>query len=146
MLNLSGPLTLQVTRSADKSFVAEVMSMMEAAEHSKSGYIRIADRAARIYAPVVHILAAVSFAGWMIATGGDWHTSIYVSIAVLIITCPCALGLAVPIAQVVAANRLYRSGVMVKDGAALEKLAEVDTAVFDKTGTLTLGHAAYLQR
>ncbi len=139
VLNLSGPLTLQVTRAADKSFVAEVMSMMEAAEHSKSGYVRIADRAARIYAPVVHILAALSFAGWMIATGGDWHTSIYVSIAVLIITCPCALGLAVPIAQVVAANRLYRSGVMVKDGAALEKLAEVDTAVFDKTGTLTLG-------
>jgi len=139
VLNLSGPLTLQVIQSADKSFVAEVMSMMEAAEHSKSGYVRIADRAARIYAPVVHILAAVSFAGWMIATGGDWHTSIYVSIAVLIITCPCALGLAVPIAQVVAANRLYRSGVMVKDGAALEKLAEVDTAVFDKTGTLTLG-------
>lgn len=139
VLNLSGPLTLQVIRSADKSFVAEVMSMMEAAEHSKSGYVRIADRAARIYAPVVHILAALSFAGWMIATGGDWHTSIYVSIAVLIITCPCALGLAVPIAQVVAANRLYRSGVMVKDGAALEKLAEVDTAVFDKTGTLTLG-------
>ncbi len=139
VLNLSGPLTLQVARSADKSFVAEVMSMMEAAEHSKSGYVRIADRAARIYAPVVHILAALSFAGWMIATGGDWHTSIYVSIAVLIITCPCALGLAVPIAQVVAANRLYRSGVMVKDGAALEKLAEVDTAVFDKTGTLTLG-------
>jgi len=139
VLNLSGPLTLQVIRSADKSFVAEVMSMMEAAEHSKSGYVRIADRAARIYAPVVHILAALSFAGWMIATGGDWHTSIYVSIAVLIITCPCALGLAVPIAQVVASNRLYRCGVMVKDGAALEKLAEVDTAVFDKTGTLTLG-------
>lgn len=139
VLNLSGPLTLRVTRSAENSFVAEVMSMMESAEHSKSGYVRIADRAARIYAPVVHILAALSFAGWMIATGGDWHTSIYVSIAVLIITCPCALGLAVPIAQVVAANRLYRSGVMVKDGAALEKLAEVDTGVFDKTGTLTLG-------
>ncbi len=139
VLNLSGPLTLRVSRSADKSFVAEVVSMMEAAEHSKSGYVRIADRAARIYAPVVHILAAASFAGWMIATGGDWHTSIYVSIAVLIITCPCALGLAVPIAQVVATNRLYRSGIMVKDGAALEKLAEVDTGVFDKTGTLTLG-------
>ena len=138
-LNLSGPLTVCVLRSADKSFVAEIMAMMEAAEHSKSGYVRIADRAAKIYAPVVHILAASSFVGWMIATGGDWHVSIYVSIAVLIITCPCALGLAVPIAQVVAANRLFRSGVMVKDGAALEKLAEADTAVFDKTGTLTLG-------
>lgn len=139
VLNLSGPLTLRVIRGAEKSFVAEIMAMMEAAEYSKSSYVRIADRAARVYAPVVHILAALSFAGWMIVTGGDWHTSIYVSIAVLIITCPCALGLAVPIAQVVAANRLYRSGVMVKDGAALEKLAEIDTAVFDKTGTLTLG-------
>ena len=139
VLNLSGPLTLHVLRGAEKSFVAEIMAMMEAAEHSKSGYVRIADRAARIYAPVVHILAAISFAGWMIVTGGDWHISVYISIAVLIITCPCALGLAVPIAQVVAANRLFRSGVMVKDGAALEKLAEIDTAVFDKTGTLTLG-------
>jgi Cu2+-exporting ATPase len=139
VLNLSGPLTCRVMRPAAKSFVAEVVSMMEAAEYSKSGYVRIADRAARIYAPLVHILAALSFAGWMIATGGDWHVSIYVAIAVLIITCPCALGLAVPIAQVVAANRLFRSGIMVKDGAALEKLAEVDMAVFDKTGTLTLG-------
>lgn len=139
VLNLTGPLTLRVLRGAEKSFVAEIIAMMEAAEHGKSGYVRIADRAARVYAPFVHILAAVSFAGWMIVTGGDWHISIYVSIAVLIITCPCALGLAVPIAHVVAANRLFRCGVMVKDGAALEKLAEVDTAVFDKTGTLTFG-------
>ena len=138
VLNLSGPLTCRVLRPQATSFVAEVIAMMEAAEQSGSGYVRIADRAARIYAPVVHILAALSFAGWMIATGGDWHHSIYVAIAVLIITCPCALGLAVPIAHVVAANRLFRSGIMVKDGAALEKLAEVDAAVFDKTGTLTL--------
>lgn len=139
VLNLSGPLMCRVLRPAKSSFVAEVVAMMEAAEQSKSGHVRIADRAARIYAPAVHILAGLSFIAWMIITSGDWHVSIYVTIAVLIITCPCALGLAVPIAHVVAANRLFRSGVMLKDGAALEKLAEVDMVVFDKTGTLTLG-------
>ncbi len=139
ILNLSAPLRIGVTRVATESFIAEIMQMMEAAEQGKSRYVRIADRAARIYAPVVHLLAAISFVGWMIWTGGDWRTSLFVAISVLIITCPCALGLAVPIAQVVAANRLFRSGIPVKDGAALEKLKEIDTVVFDKTGTLTLG-------
>ncbi|MEM1049885.1 MAG: heavy metal translocating P-type ATPase [Pseudomonadota bacterium] len=139
ILNLTAPLRIGVTRVAKESFIAEIMQMMEAAEQSKSRYVRIADRVARIYAPVVHLLAAISFIGWMIGTGGDWRTSLFVAISVLIITCPCALALAVPIAQVVAANRLFRAGIPVKDGAALEKLKEIDTVVFDKTGTLTLG-------
>jgi len=139
VLNLTGPLTLEVLRPAEQSFVANVISLMEAASQANSRHVRIADRTAALYAPVVHIVSAASFIGWMVWTGGDWYTSLNVAIAVLIITCPCALALAVPIAQVVAANRLFRSGVMVKDGAALEQLAEADTVVFDKTGTLTLG-------
>jgi Cu2+-exporting ATPase len=139
VLNLTGPLTLEVLRPAEHSFVANVISLMEAASQANSRHVRIADRTAALYAPVVHIVSAASFIGWMVWTGGDWYTSLNVAIAVLIITCPCALALAVPIAQVVAANRLFRSGVMVKDGAALEQLAEADTVVFDKTGTLTLG-------
>jgi Cu2+-exporting ATPase len=122
VLNLTGPVTLKVLRPAAKSFVANVMELMETAAQSSSRQVRLADRAAGIYAPVVHILSAAAFLGWLVYTGGDWHTSLYVAIAVLIITCPCALGLAVPIAQVVAANRLFRSGIMVKDGAALERL------------------------
>lgn len=137
-LNLTGPVEIEAVRTAEKSFLSEIIQMMEAAENGKAGYVRIADRMAAIYAPAVHILAALAFAGWLIATG-DWHQAIYTAIAVLIITCPCALGLAVPVVHVVGANRLFRDGIMIKDGAAFEKLAEVTRVVFDKTGTLTLG-------
>ncbi len=137
-LNLTGPIEIEAIRSAEKSFLSEIIQMMEAAENGKAGYVRIADRMAAIYAPAVHILAALAFVGWLAATG-DWHRAVYTAIAVLIVTCPCALGLAVPVVHVVGANRLFRDGVMIKDGAAFEKLAEITRVVFDKTGTLTLG-------
>ncbi len=137
-INLDAPLTVRITAAEADTVIADIGRMMAAATQSKSLYVRIADRAARLYAPAVHSLAALSFIGWMLA-GSGWHEALLIAVAVLIITCPCALGLAVPIAQVVASGALMRAGVLIKDGAALERLAAADTVLFDKTGTLTLG-------
>lgn len=137
-INLAAPLTIRVTATGPDTIIADIARLMDEAGQSRSRYVRIADRAARLYAPAVHSLAAMAFVGWMIA-GAGWHTSLTVAIAVLIITCPCALGLAVPVAQVVAAGALMKRGILVKDGSALERFAQIDRALFDKTGTLTLG-------
>ncbi|MDR7060594.1 MULTISPECIES: heavy metal translocating P-type ATPase [unclassified Sphingopyxis] len=137
-LNLDAPIQVRVTAAGADTAIADIARLMGEAAQGKSLYVRIADRAARLYAPAVHCLALMAFAGWMIA-GAGWHHSLLIAAAVLIITCPCALGLAVPAAQIVAAGELMRAGVLIKDGSALERLAEVDRALVDKTGTLTLG-------
>ncbi len=139
MLNMDAPLEVQVSRPADNSLLGEIVRLMEKAEQSQSAYVRLADRAARLYTPVVHLLALLTFLGWITVGALAWQPALLIAATVLIITCPCALGLAVPVVQVVASGELMKRGVMLKSGDALERLAAIDTLLLDKTGTLTLG-------
>lgn len=139
VLNLTGVIDIVTTSTAKTSFTAEIKNMIFAAENGRGRYVRIAERAATIYAPAVHLLALFSFIFWMISTNGDWKSSLYIAISVLIITCPCALGLAVPVVHVIGASRLLKEGIIMRDGSAFERMAEIDTITFDKTGTLTTG-------
>jgi Cu2+-exporting ATPase len=150
MINLSQRLIIRAGARVDDSSVAELARLVETSTQGRARFVRLADRAAALYVPVVHTLAALTFLGWLFGPAllrqlgvdaGDVGVRVALlnAVAVLIITCPCALGLAVPAVQVVATGRLFKRGVLVKSGDALERLAQVDVAVFDKTGTLTLG-------
>ncbi len=144
-LNAAGALTVRVTAAAKGTLLDEVTRLLETASQAKSRYIRLADRAAQLYAPFVHTAAAVTFLGWLIA-GIGWQPALVIAISVLIITCPCALGLAIPAVQVVSSGLLFNKGVLLNSGDALERFATVDTIVFDKTGTLTLPDATLANR
>ena len=136
-MNYSGALTLKVTAAGGAALIDEIEKLLEKAASAKSHAMRLADRASRLYAPLVHATAALTLAGWLMA-GASLHDALVTAIAVLIITCPCALALAIPAVQVVASGALFRANVILNSGDAVERLAEVDTIVFDKTGTLTL--------
>ncbi|NVO15617.1 MAG: heavy metal translocating P-type ATPase [Rhodoplanes sp.] len=136
-LNVNGTLRVRVGAADRGTLLDEVTRLLDHAVEARSHYVRLAERAARLYAPVVHLTAIVTMLGW-VALGATWHDAVVTAIAVLIITCPCALGLAIPAVQVVASGALFRAGVLLASGDAIERLASVDTVVFDKTGTLTL--------
>ncbi len=137
-VNLTGPLTIRATAVGKDTSLYRMGDLVAIAESGRSRYTSLADNAAKLYAPGVHILSALSFVGWYLYTW-DLRTALNIAAAVLIITCPCALGLAVPAVTTAASGRLFRKGMLIKDATALERLAQVDTVVFDKTGTLTAG-------
>lgn len=137
-VNLTGPLSLRATAVGQDTSLARLADLVAVAESGRSRYTSLADRAAKLYAPGVHILSALAFVGWYLYSG-DLRVALNIAAAVLIITCPCALGLAVPAVTTAASGRLFRRGMLVKHETALERLAQVDTIIFDKTGTLTTG-------
>ncbi len=137
-VNLTGPLVIRATAVGEQTSLHRMADLVAVAESGRSNYTSLADKAAKLYAPGVHILSALSFLGWYLFTF-DMRTALNIAAAVLIITCPCALGLAVPAVTTAASGRLFRKGMLIKHSTALERLAQVDTVVFDKTGTLTAG-------
>jgi P-type Cu2+ transporter len=136
-LNISGSLRIRVSAASEGTLLAEITRLLDNALQARSRYVRLADRASKLYAPVVHATALLTIFGWALM-GATWHDAIVTGIAVLIITCPCALGLAIPTVQTVASGAMFRAGVLLNSGDSIERLAEVDHIVFDKTGTLTL--------
>jgi Cu2+-exporting ATPase len=138
MVNLGAPLQMKVLKSPAESLGGEIVSLMQKAEQGNARYVRLADRISRVYTPVVHALALGAFVLWYGVLGVAWQKALMVSVTVLVITCPCALGLAVPVVQVLASQWLFRRGLLVKAADAFERMAATDTIVFDKTGVLTL--------
>jgi len=136
-INLGQPIVVRAERAGDQTVLVDCVRLIDAAEASRNRFVLLADRVARRYAPTVHLTALLTFLGWYFAAGASLHQSLLIASAVLIITCPCALALAVPVVQVITAGALFRRGILLKAPAALERLAQADTVVFDKTGTLT---------
>lgn len=136
-LNVGATLHVRVTAAHEGTLLDEVNRLVAQAADARSRYLRLADRAARIYSPIVHLAAFSTCIGWLLI-GASLHDSIITAIAVLIITCPCALALAVPATQVVASGALFKAGLLLQSPDGIERAAQCDTVVFDKTGTLTL--------
>lgn len=138
-VNLTGPLVVRVTAAGKDSSLHRMADLVAIAETARNRYTSLADKAAAVYAPLVHLLALAAFLFWVWYSGGDWRMAMNIAVATLIITCPCALGLAVPAVTTAASGRLFKQGMLLKSATAMERLAEVDHVVFDKTGTLTQG-------
>ncbi len=139
MINVGPPFVMVVQKCAENSLLADVIKLMEVAEQGQADYVRLAEKVARFYTPIVHFLALFAFAFWFFVGGLVWQESLMIAVTVLIITCPCALGLAVPIVQVLASGLLMKRHILIKSSDALERLADINAVIFDKTGTLTQG-------
>ncbi len=138
-VNLTGPLVVRVTAAGGDTTLHRLAELVALSENARNRYTSLADKAAQIYAPLVHLLALAAGLFWLWHSAGDLRLAIGIAVSVLIITCPCALGLAVPAVTTAASGRLYKMGMLLKSATAIERLAEVTHVVFDKTGTLTEG-------
>lgn len=138
-INLTGPLMVRVVAAGFDTNLHRMADLVAISENARNRYTSLADKAAQIYAPLVHLLALAAFIVWMWISGGDIRLSLNIAVAVLIITCPCALGLAVPAVTTAASGLLFKRGMLLKSATAMERLAEVTHVIFDKTGTLTEG-------
>jgi len=137
-VNGMAALQLKVTATGDGTALAQIGRMMRDAQSTRAPMQKLADQVSAIFVPTVLVIAAVTFAAWLI-NGADTAQALSAAVAVLIIACPCAMGLAIPAAVMVATGRAASLGVLIKGGEALERLARIQTVVLDKTGTITEG-------
>ncbi|MFZ5479801.1 MAG: heavy metal translocating P-type ATPase [Myxococcota bacterium] len=135
-INGAGVLRVRAAAVGDEAVLARIVALVEQAQASKPPVAALVDRIAGVFVPIVIAVALLTFAGWAFV---DLDRGIAASVAVLVVACPCAMGLATPLSLVIGLGNAARAGVLLRDGAALQTLAEVDTVVFDKTGTLTVG-------
>ena len=136
-LNTSGRLLVEVTRVGGDTALARIAALVRDAQSTKAPVQRLADRVSAVFVPVVLVVAMLTFAGWTL--GGDAGTGFSAAVAVLVIACPCALGLATPTALLVGTGRAAQLGIVIRDAAVLESTRRIDTVVLDKTGTVTTG-------
>ncbi|MFZ9579746.1 MAG: heavy metal translocating P-type ATPase [Ilumatobacteraceae bacterium] len=137
-LNTNGRLLVRATRIGRDTVLAQMARLVERAQDGKAPVQRLADKVSSVFVPVVIALSVATLAGWLIISG-DVQRSFEAAVAVLVIACPCALGLATPVALLVGTGRAAREGIIIKGAHVLEATRAVDTIVFDKTGTLTTG-------
>ena len=138
-INKSGSFTFRATRVGEDTTLAQMIRLVDEAASSKAPIAKLADKVAGVFVPVVIAIAVVTAAVWLIATGGDVTRALTAGVAVLVISCPCALGLATPVAIMVGTGKGAENGILIKSAEALETLHSIDTVVLDKTGTLTQG-------
>ncbi len=137
-VNQSGVLKIKVSKDGKNTVLAQIIKTVEEAQNFKAPMQKLADKISGIFVPVVIGIALFTFAGWFLATGSVANSLIY-AVAVLVISCPCALGIATPIAIMIGSSVGARQGILVKNGSSFEKAKNIDTVIFDKTGTLTKG-------
>ena len=138
-INKSGSFTFRATRVGDDTTLAQMIALVDEAASSKAPIAKLADKVAGVFVPVVMTIAAVTAIVWLIATGGDITRALTAGVAVLVISCPCALGLATPVAIMVGTGKGAENGILIKSAQALETLHSIQTIVLDKTGTVTQG-------
>ncbi|WP_209346241.1 heavy metal translocating P-type ATPase [Flavonifractor sp. AGMB03687] len=138
-INKSGFFTFRATRVGEDTTLAQMIRLVEEASASKAPIAKLADKVAGIFVPTVIVIALVTAVVWLIATGGDVTRALTAGVAVLVISCPCALGLATPVAIMVGTGKGAENGILIKSAEALETLHAIQTVVVDKTGTLTQG-------
>lgn len=145
-INISSVLKIKITKTGDNTTLNEIIKLVENAKQVKSQYINVVDRVASFYTPVVFTAAVFTFFIWYFVLAAPITKALLYAIAVLIVTCPCALGLAVPIVQVVAVLKLMKNGILVKSQNVLERMSGITDIIFDKTGTITYGNPHWLNK